>query len=70
MVTLIINGHKIEAMVDTGADSSFISTVLAKKLGMIANKNDRIVAQAFNESKTVTEGSININLTIIDCNSC
>jgi hypothetical protein len=58
-----LNGHKVLALIDTGAVSSLISPELVTKLGLTVSEQEKML-QVIGEKSMKTMGSVNCAITI------
>ena len=66
VITVSINGVKVQALVDTGSAVSFIDTSLSLNLGLITKPSSVKVTMASTSQGLDTNGSCHVDLTIND----
>ena len=68
VVKIAVNGHSVEALVDTGSTDSFISKVLATKLQLVVSPVTSFVTMADESLTAKIVGCSIVNLKIADNN--
>ena len=61
-----VNGHEVNALVDTGSTMTFINSELANRLGLVANPPRSVITLASSSNSTWTEGNVSVKLELED----